>query len=45
MEFRTQVLRMVYEHQTGHIGGDFVEVPAGPLGHGVAIGVGMALAA
>ena len=120
-EFRIQVLRMVYEHQTGHIGGAFsiaeilvalyfhhlrldpanpgwpdrdrlvfskghacamlytclahrgyfpvdelmtfrelnsrlqghperqktpgVEVPAGPLGHGVAIGTGMALAA
>ena len=121
MEYRIQVLRMVYDHQTGHIGGAFsvaeiltalyfhhlrldpenpawydrdrllfskghacamlytvlahrgyfpveklntfrdlnsslqghpepqktpgVEVPAGPLGHGVAIGVGMALAA
>jgi transketolase len=121
MEFRIQVLRMVYDHQTGHIGGAFsiaeiltvlyfhhlrldpahpdwpdrdrlifskghacamlytvlahrgyfpveelttfrelnsrlqghperqktpgVEVPAGPLGHGVAIGAGMALAA
>lgn len=120
-EFRVQVLRMVYEHQTGHIGGAFsiaevlvalyfhhlrvdpadpgwpdrdrlvfskghacamlytclahrgyfpveelatfrclnsrlqghperqktpgIEVPAGPLGHGVAIGAGMALAA
>jgi transketolase len=120
-EFRIQVLRMVYEHQTGHIGGAFsiaevlvalyfhhlrvdpadpgwpdrdrlvfskghacamlytclahrgyfpveelatfrclnsrlqghperqktpgIEVPAGPLGHGVAIGAGMALAA
>jgi len=121
IEFRIQVLRMVYEHQTGHIGGAFsiaevlvalyfhhlrldpvdpgwpdrdrlvlskghacamlytclaqrgyfpveelatfrdldsrlqghperqktpgIEVPAGPLGHGVAIGAGMALAA
>ncbi len=121
MEFRIQVLRMVYDHQTGHIGGAFseaeiitalyfhhlridpanpdwpdrdrfvlskghacamlytalahrgyfpveelgtfrelnsrlqghpdsektpgVEVPAGPLGHGVAIGAGMALSA
>ena len=121
IEFRIQVLRMVYDHQTGHIGGAFsiaeiltalyfhhlrldpahpdwpdrdrlvfskghacamlytvlahrayfpveelttfrelnsrlqghperqktpgVEVPAGPLGHGVAIGAGMALAA
>ena len=121
MEFRVQVLRMVYRHQTGHIGGAFsvaeiltalyfhhlrldprtpgwpdrdrlifskghacailytclahrgyfpveelatfrdldsrlqghperqktpgVEIPAGPLGHGVAVGAGMALAA